>query len=618
MVVMLINDFANCQNPMFSVRISLSFEKILCYNILGSINFETIMTENFLELKTINDLAKYSFFIPAYQRGYRWTERQVIDLLEDIKDFTPKDINNGEDKTWYCLQPIVVKRKSDENYEVIDGQQRLTTIYLIWHYLNQFKAKDWQDKLFDISYETRSNTTQFLSNPAKRDASNIDYFHISNAYKEIDNWFKNLKDKDSNFDVDNFRSKFKFNTKVIWYETFEDNTISIFTRLNIGKISLTNAELIKALFLNSSNYSKELKEEADRIIEKQLKIATEWDQIEYKLQDDKLWYFLTNENRESNRIELIFDLIAGIDNKTKKDAYETFRFFSIEMQSKDKDTIEGMWKKIKSYYQCFNEWYNERELYHKIGFILYSGIVKLKDLYDYSKAMKKSAFRLKIDELIKNYFKKISLKNLQYDDNETKQILLLYNILTMLQNDKDDAYFPFDLFKDKKNPWDVEHIASVRESMPEKEEDIKNWLNDVFPYIDETIVGGNNLKNKIKKFENYSNKEGFEQLFNEVIDHFNHYIKDEEDINGLSNLSLLLASINRGYKNSVFPIKRKTIIERDKSGTFIPICTKNVFLKYFSDYPPKISFWTKDDRNKYEEDLKRILSPYVQWEEQNA
>jgi hypothetical protein len=68
---------------------------------------------------------------------------------------------------------------------------------------------------------------------------------------------------------------------------------------------------------------------------------------------------------------------------------------------------------------------------------------------------------------------------------------------------------------------------------------------------------------------------------------------------------------NRGYKNAVFPLKRKTIINRDKSGVFIPICTKNVFLKYFSEYPPKISFWTQDDREKYEADLFKVLNNYI-------
>jgi len=59
------------------------------------------------------------------------------------------------------------------------------------------------------------------------------------------------------------------------------------------------------------------------------------------------------------------------------------------------------------------------------------------------------------------------------------------------------------------------------------------------------------------------------------------------------------------------PLKRKTIIDREKAGTFIPICTKNVFLKYFSSYPPKISFWTQEDRENYYNDLENILSKYI-------
>src|SRR4051812_24464392 len=92
-----------------------------------------------IDLKTVAGLLGYKFFIPAYQRGYRWTVEQVTDLLKDINEFTPKEIAGTTHKTWYCLQPIVVK-KSEENtdvWNVIDGQQRLTTIYLILHYFNR-------------------------------------------------------------------------------------------------------------------------------------------------------------------------------------------------------------------------------------------------------------------------------------------------------------------------------------------------------------------------------------------------------------------------------------------------------------------------------------------------
>jgi hypothetical protein len=52
----------------------------------------------------------------------------VTDLLNDINEFSPKEIHNSNKKTWYCLQPIVVKQKSENECDVIDGQQRLRTI----------------------------------------------------------------------------------------------------------------------------------------------------------------------------------------------------------------------------------------------------------------------------------------------------------------------------------------------------------------------------------------------------------------------------------------------------------------------------------------------------------
>ena len=116
---------------------------------------------NSIELKTLNELSQYSFYIPAYQRGYRWTEQEVIDLLNDINEFTPREVNDTE-KTWYCLQPIVVKQKGENEYEVIDGQQRLTTVYLILHLLNQDYVVKKQDKLFSMDYQTRKGSKNFL------------------------------------------------------------------------------------------------------------------------------------------------------------------------------------------------------------------------------------------------------------------------------------------------------------------------------------------------------------------------------------------------------------------------------------------------------------------------
>lgn len=557
--------------------------------------------QNILELKTINELQKYNFFIPSYQRGYRWSSKEVIELLNDISDFTPRLVDdNSDDKTWYCLQPIVIKEIEDDIFEVIDGQQRLTTIYLILYYLNQDFVEKKRDKLFQLDYQTRKDSTLFLSKLDEENVNNnnIDYFYISSAYKTICQWFEN---KGDDFDKGNFRSKFKFNSKVIWYLSTEPDSISIFTRINIGKIPLTNSELIKALFLNSSNFdSKETK-----LRLRQLEIATEWDNIEKTLQNDKFWFFLNQNAKATNRIEFIFDLMN--EEPDPNDNYATFRYFSKKFSKGNNEELSHNWNEIKRYYQRFNEWFNERELYHKIGYLISIQSTNIKELYNESDKISKSDFKSYLDSLIKKELNNIDINELQYSDgNDVRKVLLLYNILTMLASTKDNSYFPFDLYKNEK--WDIEHITSVKDKIPDKNRE--QWLNDAIVFIGNESVIEKKLRADIANWKE-TDDAGFKSLFEDIVSYFNSELKEDDDINDLSNLTLLDSATNRSYKNAVFPFKRKTIISRDKQGIFIPICTKNVFLKYFSEYPPKISFWSQEDRENYENDLHSVLNSYL-------
>ena len=563
---------------------------------------------NSIRLKTLNELSLHSFYIPAYQRGYRWTAQEVRDLLNDINEFIPREINDTEDKTWYCLQPIVVKKRNENEYEyeVIDGQQRLTTVYLVLYYLNLDFIEKKRDKLFLIDYQTRQDSKTFLLNPENKNDSCIDFFYMHEAYTTIERWFED-KEEDPSFDKNEYRSKLKFHTKVIWYETTEDNPITVFTRLNIGKISLTNAELIKALFLNSSNFGSS---NLDRMRLRQIEIANEWDSIEVSLQNNKLWYFLSDAQKDDNRIEYIFDLMNDSDDT---DPYSTFRYFNARLARKTEDDMNQYWEEIQSYYQRFNEWFSERELYHKIGFILTAKIAKVKELYIKSSALRKSEFVSYIDSMIRSHYKNVNLFDLDYENKNTRSILLLYNILTMLQNKHDASYFPFDDFK--LNKWNIEHIASLKDSSTIPIVNRKDWLSDVKCYIDKEQKESIGLIKKLDNMlanETFTNEDVFTSLFDKVTAHFNQYMNESENIDGISNLALLDEKTNKGYKNAVFPLKRKCIIELDRTGGFVPICTKNVFLKYFSDYPPKISFWTQDDRAKYELDLVRVLTNYLE------
>lgn len=106
-----------------------------------------------VKLEPVANLLNRDFFIRSYQRGYRWNENQINDLLSDFKEFI--DQPNKSEEEFYCLQPIVVKRVSDKEkkklhrfnfdnnvvYEVIDGQQRITTITIILNFLKESLKK---------------------------------------------------------------------------------------------------------------------------------------------------------------------------------------------------------------------------------------------------------------------------------------------------------------------------------------------------------------------------------------------------------------------------------------------------------------------------------------------
>ena len=83
------------------------------------------------------------------------------------------------------------------------------------------------------------------------------------------------------------------------------------------------------------------------------------------------------------------------------------------------------------------------------------------------------------------------------------------------------------------------------------------------------------------------------------------------DKDSINNLALLDAKTNRSYGNAMFPIKRNTIIKNDMTGVFVPICTKNVFLKSYSTNLSEIMYWSDDDANDYLNAMKKVLFKYL-------
>ena len=114
-------------------------------------------------LTSIGDFGRCKFEIPAYQRGFRWTTQQIKELIDDLYEFATSD------KKRYCLQNITVRMKQsnpDETvYEVIDGQQRLTAIWiLIMACLNSSYGKDLINSLpeYCLVYEGKEKLTEYV------------------------------------------------------------------------------------------------------------------------------------------------------------------------------------------------------------------------------------------------------------------------------------------------------------------------------------------------------------------------------------------------------------------------------------------------------------------------
>mgnify|MGYP000625088214 CR=1 FL=1 len=590
-----------------------------------------------LKLKSIYELLyneegkAESFFIPSYQRGYRWTKQQVEELLEDILEFE-KTKNQDE---FYCLQPVVVKRNKDNSlkWDVLDGQQRLTTIKIILTFFNNRLSEDYRLKIYDIFYETRDSSHEYLMKiDEDRKTENIDFFHIYNAYETIKKWFSTRMNI-----INDFESTLLNKTKIIWYEIeHKENSLSdlknkykedieIFTRINMGKIPLTNAELIKALLIQG--YSNQNNDELKK--NKQFELASEWDYIEYSLQNDNFWYFINKDkNEKATRIEFIFELIAEKyfnENQEKLkelrkskpiDKYYEFHIINHYLQNnnqrdeeKNEVTIyEKLWNEVKNYFRILNEWYEDREFFHKVGFLaIYSSKIILDFITEYTKVNStKKEFKNFLDTKIKEVFKNnnefIDIESLTYDDkNDIRKVLLWFNLSTIIKNDKSNLRFQFDRYKTQS--WDIEHIRSQTDKYPEKGQR-ETWITSILDFIKD--------KNEIEDIINMKDQE-FKQFFDDLqkeIEGDDEFKKDD-----IGNLTLLDSKTNRGYGNAFFPIKRKTIIENDMNGTFIPICTKNLFLKYYTDDVEKLDKWQQKDAEDYKNTILKTFNELKQGNE---
>ena len=584
------------------------------------------MSNILLDTKNIGEI-EGEFYLPDYQRGYRWTEDEIRLLLDDIYESQGKP---------YCLQPVVVK-KAEDRFELIDGQQRLTTIYLIFKYMES-KLGPLYAPGFKLSYETRDTSADFLQNldMSKRE-SNIDFHFIANAYEYIENYFEkrsagNLRQLAALLTTLN--QYFMETVSVIWYEVdSKEDGIKLFERLNIGKIPLTSSELVKALFLKDSA--------VDQMSGRQEEVSLQWDMMEHELHNSSFWGFLSNLSGEqmSTRIDLVLDLLSGKNQnaKDKREKYSTFFYFDSEIKrlssAAEENPLLKIWARVYHLFLTLREWYEEHDFYHKIGYLISAGtpIDKIYNVWKNGEneiPLAKDKFMEKLDEMISESINLSSneyLLALGYDSNRERlhRVLNLFNVETERLMDEGKRRFPFD--KHKESNWSLEHVHAQNAENLTKNKDILAWLESHFEILNSDankIYAANEtllekmkaLINELRSGRDPGNvRDRFRGIQEEAISLFSSremMDRDNPYLHGLANMALLDSAQNAALSNSVFDVKRQRIIEYDKRGKYIPICTKNLFFKYYTKENPSLSFWGEADRRNYVEAIDERVSPY--------
>lgn len=592
-------------------------------------------------------VSKYKKFnVPSLQRTYRWGEKEVTLLLNDLYEF----YNTNEDSTndFYPLQPLILKKsnKNDDTWNVLDGQQRLTTIKLIASSLEMDK-----DYCLDISYDTREKTKDFLDNISNKKEEDVgtsmELYYIFHAYEVIEAWFQKDTEKINairNVLFENERTRF-----VVQEMNSDDDEAKTFQNINQGRIPLSCSELIKALFLghifeshkidnncrfaySSDGYGlfipinpiKE-KQELTRI---QNFIAKEWNDIETVLMHDEFYSFVCPEKEKSiKRMDFLFKVACRNEKFKKYNTDDPFNaIYECIKDGKVVDNISCCWNVV---FKCFNRMqklYYDFDAYHLVGFCNCEHIGISDDFYKYCNDDEKmDEFKTAIREKIKRKVLKVKIKDLKYEDNkdEIEEILLLHN----LQSYSDEKLrFPFNLYDGGKN-YDIEHIHATAEEKADKKSRYE-WFETNHSHIEKEKE---KLKGLFEIFE-----EGFKKKNRDIFkdDKFNDLRKimindnldngnEKEDLSkddGIRNLCLLDSTTNRSYKNSLFITKREMILkkakgEMDKEDYVYPLllCTERIFLKFYSnvDSDDNLNFWTKNNREAYLKDISNKVTDFL-------
>lgn len=556
-----------------------------------------------------------TYSIPPYQRGYKWDTKDIERLLKDINEFSPNEDLN----LFYCLQNItLVESQDSKTFNVVDGQQRLTTLTVILSYLNEYELineklqynvrKETEEFLKEYIFKPNElkniqNWEQFLENTSikGKDYDYQDVFYLFNAYKAIQTWFETYPNS-----VTAMKDKILNHVKLIVNLPKNIEEQELFENLNGKRVPLDGADLIRALIITRVA-KKEIGDIDDSIKqnvlinERRVKIGLMLDRINHWWADEnKKNYFhqFTKESKVPDEESISFNDVTYPINHLYKLYVLAYGEGVLDMEFFEKKVIEDVFlDELQLLQRTMENWCNDKELYHLILFTSIYAREKIKEepvlsfkelLHQWKKLYRKDFIR---------FLKKRIASTEVFNDliNQTERCKEENEKTAFLENWYDNKLITVSVLLDI-----ISILSSNSTCLPARHfKAYKEDLEHIFP---QTPVG-DRIKDKIKQT----------QILKEYIDIINQSLSEEEKINiddcdidwenqnwkddikfrinnriekvipvnSLGNMCVLHESVNRGYENDFFLEKRIDIMRKSQEGFFIRPHVYDAFNKIF-------------------------------------
>lgn len=542
------------------------------------------------------------YHIPAYQRGYKWASSDngaVSILLIDLWNAFQKA--NTSNRKEYYLQYVTVKPIQINNVnclEMIDGQQRLTTLSIILstiaaileieniasckldyairdnffnkHIYNKFDLVELVSQSWEEICQTEENNKQDIYYLHSATVKCYQTFTSAEYKKELPEFYQYLL-KNIILIVNSVESHISSET--------------VFKNLNSNKVPLTETELIKGLFITKVGRQKnsDQKKHFQEIIEVRSRIGRQWDELTTWANIPQISSCFFN-NHSDGMYKLLYLAAMSIDNsKLKKFSSYNNKDFPLFNFFLDHNEYLKAYDKIIEIKNTLDNWYNESKFYNLIGYNRYSKGSSHNNLEYLLKLLcinEKNILKEELEKDRKNFIKDIDLQNLSYSDtpNSIHHALLAINVFI---DGQEDLRFDFYNYENKK--WTLEHI------FPQTPEGKKNVLKEVDKNAIRELLGDplDTLVDNVLKLE--IREEHEKEVYYKAL-------KQHPALNSLGNICFLTGSDNSSNGNMFFNEKRENILKLLQTGSFVPKHTFDVFSKMFIGADiDRMTVWTKRD-----------------------